>query len=129
MIVFSQALPKLKVYCTPIGFHDAYLAPTSQKTALEAWGSDANLLARRVAAQVDDPALTAEPLAKPGVVIKKVRGTFDEQIAALPEEPSPQKKTKFRQPPAKKLEPRPSRAKLDQAEAELSALQQCQTEE
>ena len=34
-------MPKLKVYRTPIGFHDAYVAAPSQKAALDAWGSDA----------------------------------------------------------------------------------------
>lgn len=29
---------KLKVYRTPIGFHDAYVAAPSQKAALKAWG-------------------------------------------------------------------------------------------
>jgi hypothetical protein len=28
---------KLKVFRTPIGFHDAYVAAPSQKAALEAW--------------------------------------------------------------------------------------------
>lgn len=33
---------KLKVYRTPIGFHDAYVAAPSQKAALEAWGVETN---------------------------------------------------------------------------------------
>lgn len=77
---------KLKVYRTPIGFHDAYVAAPSQKAALEAWGSDANLFARGVAELVDDDALTKEPLAKPGMVIKRARGSESEHIAALPQE-------------------------------------------
>ncbi|MCP2775198.1 hypothetical protein, partial [Salmonella enterica] len=52
---------KLKVYRTPIGFHDAYVAAPSQKAALQAWGSDADLFARGVAEQVADPALMEEP--------------------------------------------------------------------
>jgi hypothetical protein len=78
---------KLKVYCTPIGFHDAYVAASSQKAALEAWGSDANLFARGVAEQVTDPRLMAEPLARPGKVIRKLRGTAEEQIAAREQSP------------------------------------------
>ena len=74
---------KLKVFRTPIGFHDAYVAAPSQKAALEAWGSDHNLFARGEAELVDDPALTAEPLARPGEVIKRLRGTAEEQLAAL----------------------------------------------
>lgn len=77
---------KLKVYRTPIGFHDAYVAATSQKAALKAWGSDADLFARGIAEVVTDEALTREPLAKPGIVIRKPRGTSAEFVAALPKD-------------------------------------------
>jgi hypothetical protein len=53
---------QLKVICTPIGFHDAYVATPSQKAALEGWGSDANLFPRGMAAIVTDPMLTKEPI-------------------------------------------------------------------
>lgn len=33
-------MPTLKVFRTPIGFHDAYVAVPSQKAALEAYGAD-----------------------------------------------------------------------------------------
>ena len=49
---------KLKVFRTPIGFHDAYVAAPSQKAALEAWGSDSNLFAAGAAELVTDAALT-----------------------------------------------------------------------
>ncbi|MEG8017904.1 hypothetical protein [Sphingomonas sp. LR55] len=62
---------KLKVYRTVAGFHDAYVAAASQKAALAAWGSDKDLFARGIAEQVTDDALTAEPLAAPGTVIKR----------------------------------------------------------
>lgn len=75
---------QLKVYRTPIGFHDAYVAAPSQKAALAAWGSAKDLFARGAAELVTDPALTAAPLATPGVVVKLSRGTAAEQIAALP---------------------------------------------
>ena len=74
---------KLKVFRTPIGFHDAYVAAPSQKAALEAWGADGNLFAQGIAEQVDDPKLMEEPLADPGKVIKRVRGSTDEHFAAL----------------------------------------------
>jgi hypothetical protein len=35
----------LKVFRTPIGFHDDYVAASSRKAALEAWGGDADLFA------------------------------------------------------------------------------------
>ena len=71
---------KLKVYRTPIGFHDAYVAAPSQKSALEAWGSDADLFSRGIAEVVTDEELAREPLAKPGVIIKRLRGSVDEQL-------------------------------------------------
>jgi hypothetical protein len=119
---------KLKVYRTPIGFHDAYVAATSQKAALEAWGSDADLFARGVAEQVEDAALGAEPRANPGKVIRRLRGTAAEQIAEASKTSSEHPKTKQRakaeaepKPPAKhkrpkKPKPRPNRAKLNAAE-------------
>ena len=119
----------LKVYRTPIGFHDAYVAAPSQMAALAAWGSDADLFARGVAEVVTDEALTAEPLARPGEVVKRLRGTADEQLAAAP----PRKKER---PPrvarvarvavkspvkAGKASPRPKRDAVDKADAALAA--------
>ncbi len=120
-------MTKLKVYRTPIGFHDAYVAATSQKAALTAWGSDRDLFARGIAEVVTDPALTAEPLAQPGVVIKRSRGTAAEQIAALPPDvarvprrtargSSDDRPAKASPPPA----PKPSRAALTAAEQALA---------
>jgi hypothetical protein len=105
---------KLKVYRTPIGFHDAYVAAPSQKAALEAWGSDADLFARKVAERVTDRKLMAEPLARPGEVIRKLRGDAEAQLSALPRDTG--KRTA-------KPEPRPSRAALDKAEEALDALE------
>ena len=113
---------KLKVYRTPIGFHDAYVAAPSQKAALEAWGADANLFARGVAEQVADPKLMEEPLARPGEVVRKLRGSLDEHLEALPDgskRPKPARKAKEPAPP-------PSRTRLEAAEralAEAEALQ------
>jgi hypothetical protein len=106
---------KLKVYRTPIGFHDAYVAAPSQKAALAAWGSDANLFSRGVAEEVTDPALTKEPLDHPGEVVRKLRGTAEEQMAALPAD-----KPKSKAAPAPAKKPRPSRARLDAADAALT---------
>lgn len=116
---------KLKVYRTPIGFHDAYVAAPSQKAALAAWGSDANLFARGVAEQVTDPKLMAEPLAEPGKVIRKLRGTADEQIAALPPDKPAAKAPKR---PARP-KPRPSRAAVEAAEQALAGLEERHREE
>jgi hypothetical protein len=136
---------KLKVYRTPIGFHDAYVAAPSQKAALAAWGSDADLFARGVADVVTDPELTREPLENPGEVIKRLRGSADEQLAALP--PDRPKKTTARPssrdpgrrpneevpvlPKRVKAKPksRPSRAALERAEQRLAALTERQRKE
>ena len=124
-------MAKLKVYRTPIGFHDAYVAAPSQKAALLAWGSERDLFARGIAELVTDPALTAEPLAQPGIVVKRSRGTAAEQIAALPDTPvrpprarheqaeeAPAPKAKPR--PAPKPLPKPDRRALDAADDALS---------
>jgi hypothetical protein len=78
-----KRMPKLKVYRTPIGFHDAYVAATSQKAALKAWGSDADLFARGAAEVVTDAALVETPLAHPGEVIRLPRGTAAQHLKAL----------------------------------------------
>ncbi|WCT72695.1 hypothetical protein PQ455_13770 [Sphingomonas naphthae] len=124
---------KLKVYRTPIGFHDAYVAAPSQKAALEAWGTDRNLFARGDAEEVVDAELVKEPLAQPGKVIRRSRGTTAEQIAALPADrpkadegrtrgdgPSlAEAKTKApgaKRDAAPKPKPKPNRDALDRAE-------------
>ena len=117
---------KLKVFRTPTGFHDAYVAAPSRKAALEAWGAEADLFARGVAEEVTDAKLMAEPLARPGEVIKLSRGDLDKHLKALP--PRTKKKAKA-EPEAKprkaaKPKPPPKRDKLDAAEAALKAARQ-----
>lgn len=131
---------RLKVFRVPIGFHDAYVAAPSQKAAIEAWGSDRDVFARGEAELVTDPTLTAEPLARPGEVVKRLRGTAVEQLAALPPNKVAAPRTKEargaivgprrrearpgpkgeRAKPAGKVAPRPSRAALERAEAALA---------
>ena len=115
--------PRLKLFRTPIGFHDAYVAAPSQKAALEAWGADADLFARGIAERVDDPRLLAQAAEQPGTVIKHARGTAAEHLAlaAKPMKATPSK-AKGRVIPAKspaKPRPRPSRKALDLAEQKL----------
>ena len=119
---------KLKVYRTPIGFHDAYVAAPSQQAALEAWGSDNNLFARGLAEIVTDPALTKEPLARPGEVVKRLRGSAAEQIAALPpnsgavsskRKTSPKADARAR-PVKVRISPRPDRSDLAAAERAMA---------
>ena len=120
---------KLKVFRTPIGFHDAYVAAPSQKAALEAWGSDSNLFAAGAAELVTDPKLTKEPLAQPGAVIRKLRGSEAEQIKALGKRPAKAKRgpvagseVQKASKPAKRT-PRPSRDPVDKAEKALESLE------
>lgn len=122
---------KLKVFRTTTGFHDAYVAAPSQKAALEAWGADANLFARGVAEQVSDPKLTAEPLEKPGEVIKISRGDLSAQLKALGPRKKKAAKAKVEElePAAKsrkasKPKPPPKRDKVDATEAALKAARQ-----
>ena len=120
----------LKVYRTPIGFHDAYVAAPSQKAALEAWGADANLFARGSAEQVNEEELMQEPLAHPGKVIKRPRGSEAEHLASLAkssQQPGRAKSSRGRAtPPNSQLKrasppsPRPSRRLLDKAEEALA---------
>lgn len=120
----------LKVFRTAIGFHDAYVAATSRKAALEAWGSATDLFAVGLAEQVTDEALIREPLAYPGTVIKRVRGTPAEHLeAAKPLPPTKrrvvedvvERRTSPR-PAARKPKPRPSRAEIEAAEAAMEPL-------
>ena len=74
---------KLKVFRTPIGFHDAYVAAPSMKAALEAWGSTTNLFSQGAAEQVTDRKLTRAPLARPGEVVRVPRGSEGEHFKAL----------------------------------------------
>ena len=119
----AERKQKLKVFRTPIGFHDAYVAAPSQKAALDAWGADGNLFAQGIAEQVDDPKLMEEPLARPGEVIKRVRGSLDEHVAALGKAaPKLKAKAETAQPvvkPKTKAKPEPSRGELDAAEEAL----------
>lgn len=128
-------MAKLKVYVVPTGFHDAYVAAPSRKAALKAWGSEHDLFARGLAQVVTDEALTAEPLARPGTVVKRSRGTTAEQIAALPDVPRAEAKpAEARRPvgevrPDLKRRPKPSRKALDAAEQALAEAEARQRDE
>lgn len=112
---------KLKVFRTPTGFHDAYVAAPSRKAALEAWGAESDLFARGTAEEVTDPKLTAGPLKHPGEVIRVSRGDLQAQLKAL----GPRRKPAAKEPEPKAGNKRPapkappSRARLDRAESAL----------
>lgn len=126
---------KLKLFRTAIGFHDAYVAAPSRAAALRAWGSDKDLFARGVAEEVD-PATAPEALAAPGTVLRRLRGTAAEQVAALPPDKPRSHRTKRKtaapapphkpapRPAPKPKPPRPSRAELEAAEQALFSARQ-----
>jgi hypothetical protein len=116
--------PKLKVFTTPIGFHDALVAAPSRAAALRAWGSDHDLFARGAAFEVTDPDLMQEPLARPGEVVRRLRGSEAEQFAALPRDRPVADKARSAKASATKAAPKrtkPSTSDLERAEASLQA--------
>lgn len=118
-------MPKLKVYRTPIGFHDAYVAAPSMKAALKAWGTTKNLFSRGAAELVTDAKLTKEPLARPGEVIKRARGSAAEhrKAAGSGRDAAGQDKAAAEPQPVRRR-PRPDRKPLEKAEQALSAARQ-----
>ncbi len=133
--------PKLKVFRTPIGFHDAYVAAPSQKAALEAWGADSNLFGRGEAEVVEAGSGPGakQALEQPGEVIRVLRGSAAEQVKALGatgsrkkdaprrrsgrtegDGPTPRSPSASRSPPLKERGKKPSRAAVVRAEAALA---------
>lgn len=109
---------KLKVFRMTVGFHDAFVAAPTKKAAAEAWGTDMRVFAHKEAELVTDPILTRAPLANPGKVIKRLRGTASEQLAALDVETRSERPAKPDKPQRPKS--RPSGAALAKAEAALA---------
>lgn len=129
---------KLKVFRTPIGFHDAIVAAPSQKAALEAWGADSNLFAQGVAERVEEPELQQAALAQPGEVIRILRGSKEEQVAALAKMPARKKSNARVESPSSrqaatapkpKRPAKPSRAAVADAEEAIDALDKQQHRE
>lgn len=116
--------PRLKVFTTAIGFHDALVAAPSRAAALRAWGSDHDLFARGAAFEVTDPEVMKEPLATPGVVIRRLRGSEAEQFAGLPPDRPPAGSARSVKAGTTKVVPKgpkPSASELKRAEASLQA--------
>lgn len=124
--------PRLKVYTTPAGFFDALVAAPSQKAALAAWGAKGDLFALGEATVVDDPALAAEALARPGEIVRRPRGDtaalLKTALEAKPPQnadatsgakPKPEPKARHKRKP--KPAPPPDRSKLDAAQAAVKA--------
>ena len=113
---------RLKIFKTPIGFHDAFVAAPSRKAALAAWGAGTDLFSAGIAEEVKDGGAAAEAaLAKPGEVVRVKRGGGKDEIA---DRPSPALSRKRARVKAK-----PSRAAVDKAEGALAALAEKQAAE
>ncbi|WP_375459224.1 hypothetical protein [uncultured Enterovirga sp.] len=106
---------KLRVYCMPAGFYDAVVAAPSQKAALRAWGTTTDLFAAGRASIVEDEALQAEALARPGEVIRRSRGNEAAMLGPEPPEAASPRARSVRIRPLK-----PDRSRLDTAERALA---------
>lgn len=85
--------PKLKLFKTVIGFHDAYVAAPSRKAALHAWGASTDLFSAGLAEQVADADSCTAAFAEPGTVVTMKRGSAREWSArARPKPRRPSKK-------------------------------------
>ena len=124
---------RLKVFSTPIGFHDALVAAPSQKVALDAWGAGTNLFSQGSAHVVTDPKLTKVPLEHPGQVVKVLRGSEAEQLAALDRQKPPARskarKAEVLPKKTRKRARKPSRTGLARAESALERLETTQASE
>ena len=108
---------KHKVFKTPIGFHDAYVAAPSRKAALEAWGAGTDLFSAGIAElATGDNEATKAALARPGEVVRVRRTGGKEEKGGPRIKPGATRKAK------PKRKPKPSRGAVDKAEAALAAL-------
>jgi hypothetical protein len=118
--------PRLKVFCTPVGFYDALVAAPSQKAALKAWGTTTDLFAAGRASVVEDPDLQELALARPGEVVKRPRGDAHQLIEQMEAEEARERKARPKQAAEKRAAPRapkpgPDRSELDSAVQEFEA--------
>ena len=118
--------PKLKVFCTAVGFDDALVAAPSQKAALKAWGTTTDLFGTGRATIVDDPEIQALALASPGKVVKRPRGNAHDLIEAMEAEEAQERasaakpRPKTQAPVREQPRPAPDRSELDGVEQEIS---------
>ena len=121
--VVKRRAQKLKVFRTPIGFHDAYVAAPSQKAALEAWGAESNLFAQGIAEKVDDEKLVKAALDQPGKVIRVARGSVSKHLEAIGTSPSKKERAESRSESRIQRKRKPSRGALIMAEEAREAVE------
>lgn len=131
----SPGRRRLKVFKTPIGFHDAYVAAPSRKAALEAWGAGTDLFSAGIAEEVKSPTGNAAKaaLSRPGEVVREARqGEKEGRPSTMrgahhsPNGAGSRTSGRTQKRAPAKLTPRPSRAALDRAEAALAELEERQ---
>jgi hypothetical protein len=111
--------PRLKVFQARMGFYESVVAASSQKAALEAWGTRQNLFQEGLAGLAEDPKATRAALARPGVVLRRAAGSkadFAEDAAAPA---APAGKDKATDQPRRQRD----RSALDAAEKALAKAQ------
>ena len=64
-----------KVYEAHLGFYDTVVAAFSQKSALAAWGSTADLFHMGIARVTNDPEKVKAAMGKPGIVLRRPAGS------------------------------------------------------
>ena len=112
---------RLKVFKTPIGFHDAYVAAPSRAAALRAWGAGTDLFSAGIAEEVTGQSAAAKAaLAKAGEVVR-VKRVGEGDVSTGPTPRSPPLKGRGRR--------KPSRGAVERAEAAVAALVAKQTAE
>ena len=113
---------RLKIFKTPIGFHDAYVAAPSRTAALEAWGAGTDLFSAGIAEQASDDGEAAKAaLERPGEVVRVARsGGKDSPSTGS---------GKAKKGGKAQAKPKPSRTAMEKAEAAVAALEQEQAGE
>lgn len=85
-------MPKLKLFKTVIGFHDAFVAAPSRKAALAAWGASTDLFTAGLAEEVRDADSCTAAFEAPGTVITTKRGSAKEWSDRARPKPRPSSK-------------------------------------
>ncbi len=121
-------MAKLKVFTARLGFFETIVAASSQKSALEAWGTHQDLFKDGGAAITTDADAVQAATAQPGVVLRRAvgaKGAFQPESEPPTDLPTP--------PPRRKVEageagltaspkprPAPDRSRLTAAEEALA---------
>src|SRR5438270_64082 len=101
-------MARLKVYAARMGFFESVVATTSQKAALDAWGTRQNLFGEGLADVTQDPEAVKAALADPGVVLRRPAGGGAFEPASGPAKALPEVPKLQRPKPLAKATPEPA---------------------